>query len=153
MPTNEVTLADITFIDADDGLRTRIGQEWNEQAARHMHIEDGFSIVGFHEDCPISLISVYWKPLPPPLPPTQEGYIDTIEVLEPYRRKGIARKMVELSLKRAEEKGVYQVRAWSTNDKLEAIPMWKSLGFALCPVTHGMWGVEITGYFVAKRLE
>ncbi len=30
--------------------------------------------------------------------------------------------------------------------------MWKALGFALCPVTHTMWGPEITGYFVAKRI-
>jgi len=33
------------------------------------------------------------------------------------------------------------------------IPMWKKPGFSLCPVTHSLWGPEITGYFVAKRLD
>ena len=49
--------------------------------------------------------------------------------------------------------GACQLRAWSTNDKVEAIPMWKALGFTLCPVTHAMWGPQVTGYFAALRLD
>jgi GNAT superfamily N-acetyltransferase len=118
-----------------------------------MHLEDGFSIVAFHREKPVGLVSVRWQTLPSPLPPTCEGYIDIIEVVEAYRRKGIARKLIELSLARAKAHGAAQLRAWSTDDKTEAIPMWKALGVALCPTTHSMWGPEISGYFVAKRLD
>lgn len=118
-----------------------------------MHREDGFSIVAFHGEKPVGLVSLRWQTLPPPLPPTCEGYIDIIEVVEGCRRKGIARKLIELSLERAKAHGVAQLRAWSTDDKTKAAAMWKALGFALCPATHSMWGPQVTGYFVAKRLD
>jgi GNAT superfamily N-acetyltransferase len=148
-----VTLSDVRFVDADPALRERLGKEWGACAARHMHLEDGFSLVAFHGEKPVGLVSVRWQTLPQPLPPSCEGYIDIIEVVEAYRRKGLARKMVQLSLERAKDGGAVQLRAWSTDDKTEAIPMWKALGFALCPATHSMWGPQVTGYFVAKRLD
>jgi len=121
---------------------------------RYLCLEGGFSIIAFSGEAPVGLISVKWQDLPPPLPLTREGYINIIEVTEKCRRKGIGRKLVELALAKAKTERVVQVRAWSTNDKLEAIPMWKALGFTLCPVTHSMWkNTEVTGYFVAKRLD
>ena len=101
----------------------------------------------------MGLVSVRWSELPPPLPPAREGYVDIIEVVPEYRRKGIARKMIEISMRKCKGEGACKVRAWRTDDKAEAIPMWKALGFALCPTTHSMWGPEITGYFVAKRID
>ena len=150
---DETILSGVRFLDADPALRERIAKEWGAWAARHMHLDDGFSIVALHGEKPVGLVSVRWQRLPPPLSLAWEGYIDIVEVAEAYRRKGIARKLIELSLERAKAHGAAQLRAWSTDDKTEAIPTWKALGFALCPTTHSMWGSEISGYFVAKRLD
>ena len=143
---------EIQFVDADEVLKTRVAEEWGEKVARHMHLEDGFSLLAVQEEKLVGLISVYWKILPSPLPETHEGYIDILEVHRDFRRKGIATRLIDKTLKRAQERDVYQVRAWSSMDKTEAIPMWKALGFGLCPATTYPRGQEVQGYFVAKLL-
>jgi GNAT superfamily N-acetyltransferase len=142
----------IEYIDADKAIKRRIANEWGEKAAWHMHLEDGFSIVGVYADQIVGLISMYWKILPLPLPDTCEGYIDILEVHKDFRRRGIATKLIEMSLARAKERGAYQVRSWSSLDKTEAIPMWKALNFGLCPATTFPKGQEVRGYFVVKLL-
>jgi GNAT superfamily N-acetyltransferase len=146
------TQAHPRFYDAGPETKSRIGQEWGELFARHMHIDDGFAIIAMIDDQPVGLISVYWRALPAPLPNTFEGYIDIIEVREGHRRRGIARTLVEMAARRASEKGAYQLRAWSSDDKIEAIPMWKALDFGLCPATVYPKGQEVHGYFVVKTL-
>ena len=140
---------DIEYVDADGAMKVKLVDLWGEVIERHMHIEDGFSIVPLHAGKPVGLISVYWRELPSPLSKTKEGYIDIIEVIEGYRRRGIARELVRRSAERARREGAYQLRAWSSEDKVEAIPMWKSLGFGLTPITDQ----EIKGYFVTYPLE
>jgi ribosomal protein S18 acetylase RimI-like enzyme len=142
----------IDYVDAGEEWRQRIAEEWDEKAARHMHFGDGFSILALHEGKPVGLIAVAWKKLAPPLEDTLEGYIDIIEVRPGFRRQGIARKMTELAAERACGAKAYQLRAWSRQDKTEALPMWRALGFALNPVTHRMWGPELTGYFAVRTL-
>ena len=135
-------------IEADEAMKAHLVDLWGEVVERHMHIEDGFSIVPLHAGKPVGLISVYWREFPPPLPETKEGYIDIIEVVEGYRRRGIARELVRRSAERARQEGAYQLRAWSSEDKVEAIPMWKALAFGLCAITDP----EVNGYFVTKPL-
>jgi GNAT superfamily N-acetyltransferase len=143
---------EIQFVDADKTLKSRVAEEWGEKVAHHMHLEDGFSILAVQEENLVGLISVYWKILPAPLPETYEGYIDILEVHQDFRRKGIATQLVDKALERAQENGVYQVRAWSSLDKKEAIPMWKALNFGLCPATTYPNGQKVKGYFVVKLL-
>jgi len=142
----------IKFVNADAALKDRVRDEWGEKVAHHMHLENGFSILAMQENMIVGLISAYWKTLPAPLPETQEAYIDILEVQEDFRRRGVATQLINLALERAKEKGVYQVRAWSSSDKTEAIPMWKALGFGLCPATTFPKGREVKGYFVVKLL-
>lgn len=143
---------EIQFVDADEVLKTRVADEWGEKAARHMHIEDGFSILAMHDNDLVGLISVYWKLLPAPLPETCEGYIDILEVHKDFRRRGIAKQLIAIAMERAKEKGAYQMRSWSSLDKTEAIPMWKAIGFGLCPATTFPKGQEVRGYFVTKLI-
>ena len=143
---------EIQFVDVDEALKSRVAEEWGEKAARHMHLEDGFSILAMQGNDLVGLVSLYWKTLPTPLPETCEGYIDILEVHKFFRRKGIATQLIDMSLERAKEKGAYQVRSWSSLDKTEAIPMWKALGFGLCPATTYSRGQEVKGYFVTKPL-
>jgi GNAT superfamily N-acetyltransferase len=150
---NTFTPTDIHIVNADVALRDRLGQEWGDWASRHMHVEDGFSLVASCGDRPVGLLGVRWRQLPRPFTALREGYIDILHVLEEYRREGIARRLVELSLARAQAAGAVQIRAWSSVDKTEAMWLWNALGFAVCPVTHSMWGADITGCFVVKRLD
>ena len=147
---NVFTDLKIRFADANDELKDRVMREWGEKMARHMHIDDGFSMVALQEECLVGLISVYWKLLPPPLHEFLEGYIDIIEVHKDFRRQGIAKQLVRLSVELAKEKDAYQLRAWSSLDKTEAIQMWKDLRFGLCPATTYPHGQEVLGYFVTK---
>jgi len=101
----------------------------------------------------IGLISSYWRSLPPPLSDTMELYIDFLDVSANHRRQGIAEKLIEITVDKAIEEKVYQVRSWRSEDKLEAIPMWQSLGFGLCPTTTYPGGNEVNGFFVVKRLQ
>jgi GNAT superfamily N-acetyltransferase len=142
----------IEYIDADETWKQRIAEEWGEIAAQHMHIADGFSFLALCDGKPVGLISVYWRELPSPLIDVREGYIDIIEVLAGFRRRSIATRLIEMSAERAQEQKVHQLRAWSSEDKAEAIPMWKTLGFGLCPATTYPKGQEVKGYFVTSVL-
>ncbi len=70
----------LTFVDADEALRERIGRAWGPVVAAHMHLTDGFTLVALDTGEPVGLVSVAWRALPPPLPDTIEGFIDIIEV-------------------------------------------------------------------------
>jgi ribosomal protein S18 acetylase RimI-like enzyme len=142
----------IHFMDADEKIRTRILNEWGEKTARHMHITDGFSIVAFHGEVLVGLISTHWRELPLPLNGDFDAYIDILEVHRSFRRQGIAKRLIEMSMERAKQKGLRQIRAWSSEDKIEAIHLWKALGFGLCPATAHPKGQKVKGYFVAKIL-
>jgi len=147
-----MSVSTFTYLDADENLKNRIGAEWGEKAARHMHLTDGFSTVAFHADRIVGLVSVYWKKLPFPLVESFDWYIDILEVHKDYRRKGIATHLIEMACERAKESYMYQIRSWSSEDKIEAILMWKALGFGLCPAVTYPQGKEVKGYFVAKVL-
>jgi GNAT superfamily N-acetyltransferase len=93
--------------------------------------------------------------LPPPLHHITDAYIDIIEVDELYRRQGIARRMITITEKWALENGFSQIRAWSSQDKNEAIPMWYNLRYGMCPAKIWLdWRNEaVDGYYVAKILQ
>ncbi len=149
MPINNIN---IEYLEIDESWRSRIIEEWNEKVERHLHFSDGFTIVALHEKLPIGIISVYWRELPTPLPSTFEGYINILEVRPAYRKRGIAKQLINLSIQKAQDCKAYQLRSWSSEDKVEAIPMWKQLGFGLCPATTFPQGQEVHGFFVAKIL-
>ena len=147
-----MTVSTLTYLDADEHIKDRIKNEWGEKAARHIHLTDGFSIVALNGEFLAGLISVYVKTLPVPLEESFDWYIDILEVQKDYRRRGIATHLIGMAAQRAKEAGVYQIRSWSSEDKIEAIPMWRSLGFGLCPATTYPQGKEVKGYFVAQVL-
>lgn len=152
---NESEIIDIRFVDCDEVLKKGVGKQWGEWVEPYLHLSDGFSIVALRGEAIVGIISVYRRCLPRPLPETHEGYVDIIEVNQALRRKGVARAMVQLAVERCREQGFCQLRAWSSEDKTEAIPMWKALGFGLCPATEvsGKTGEPIKGYFVTYRLQ
>jgi GNAT superfamily N-acetyltransferase len=142
----------IEYLEIDDSWRARIAKAWNEKVERHLHFSDGFTIVALHEKYSVGIISVYWRELPAPLPATIEGYINILEVRPAYRKRGIARQLINLSIDKARAYQAFQLRSWSSEDKVEAISMWKQLGFGLYPATTFSRGQEVHGFFVAKIL-
>jgi len=143
---------EIQFVNCDADLQRRVGEVMGPVAERHIRLDDGFAFVALDGETPIGLIAVYRRRLPHPLPETYEGFINIIEVAEAYRRRGIGKQLVEMSVECCRAQGLYQIRAWSSEDKTEAIRMWKSLGFSLCPATEHPGGLVVRGYFVARRL-
>ncbi|KAF0197745.1 MAG: hypothetical protein FD169_347 [Bacillota bacterium] len=117
-----------------------------------MHIDDGFTLIACCADIPIALISIIYRELPAPLSTTTEAFIDIIEVRPEFRRMGIARQLVERACKEAANTNSHQLRGWSSADKIEALPMWKELGFTMCPATIYPHGQEVKGYYFAKLL-
>ncbi len=142
----------LTYIDADETWKARMAEAWDAMTARHMHLTDGFTLLALDAGVPVGLISVYWRDLPAPLAEVQEGFIDIIGVSATHRRRGIATTLVAMAAARARAQGAYQLRAWSSEDKTEAIPLWQRLGFGLCPATVYPGGVTVRGYFVAQVL-
>ncbi len=142
----------IKYVDCDADLKRRVGEVMGEVAERHILLADGFAYVAMVDETPVGLIAVYRRRLPPPLLETHEGFINIVQVTEAFRRHGIGRRLVEMSIERCRALGLHQIRGWSSEDKTEAIPMWKALGFALCPATEHPQGLEVKGYFVAYQL-
>lgn len=142
----------VDYFEVASDWRDRVYEEWGEKAARHLHFEDGFTIIATHENKLVGMISVLWRSLPKPLAERREGYIDIIEVSREYRRRGIASQLIHRAAERTSAAGAYQIRAWSSEDKIEAIPMWHALGFGLAPaaVFHGE--VEFRGFYAVKVL-
>jgi ribosomal protein S18 acetylase RimI-like enzyme len=82
-----------------------------------------------------------------------------IEVDESYRRQAIGKQIIKILEKKAREYGYKQIRAWSSEDKVEALNMWYSLNYCMCPaamlgqsIKPGFENQKIIGYYYAKIL-
>ena len=107
----------------------------------------------------IGIVTVYATSLIPPLE-CKSAFIGFIEVLETYRRQGIATKLVTLAEDWAKKQGLFQIMAWSSQDKNEMIYLAKKLGYGLTPAImydkHYLpKTIEdiVVGYYYAKRLD
>lgn len=124
------------------------------------HFGEGcYSFGAFDGDEPVGFISAYPEFLIPPLADEKDAYIDVIEVDAAYKRRGIASELVLRTERWAKDYGYRQIRTWSSDDKEEAIPMWRSLNYCLCPAY--MYGEDFApdpdgslplGYYAAKLL-
>jgi len=142
----------VEYVQADAALRERIAREWGDVQARHMHVDDGFTIVALSAGKPVGLLAVGWRELPEPFAGEREAFIDIIEVRLEFRRRGIASRMIGMAAWRGKSAGAYQLRAWSSDDRLEGLAMWRALGFGLAPATVYPGGKEVRGFFVTKVL-
>jgi 1,4-dihydroxy-2-naphthoyl-CoA hydrolase len=138
----------LRYLEADRESQKLVEARWGKKAACHMHIADGFSLLALAGDELVGLISLVWKELPA----GEEAFIDIIEVAADFRRRGIARNLIRLAAARARDRGVHQLRAWSSEDKVAAIAMWKALYFDLCPAREYPGGQEVRGYYASKVL-
>lgn len=94
-----------------------------------------------------------------PLEQYSDGFIEVIEVAKAYQRQGIGSTLVKMLEEYAASYGYYQIRAWSSDDKVEALHMWRKLNYCMCPaamlgqsICEGYEDQQIVGYYYAKLL-
>ena len=134
----------------------QFGDDMEDIIKSHIKLEHGnYSLAALHENKPVGFISTCTRNLTAPLDDKKCADIAIIEVAENYRRKGIARELVSRAENWAKNNGLFQIRAWSSYDKPEAIQMWYALNYCMCPATIWVeWCKEIVdGYHVAKLLK
>ena len=145
----------IIYQEIDTTLLGEIAIKYGEMAKNHIHNESGsFSLAAVCADTLVGFISTYTRNLANPISVEKDAYIDIIEVDEEYQRMGIATELVMRTEKWAKKAGLLQIRAWSSEDKIKAIPMWRNLGYGLCPAK--IWleqnKMAVDGYYVVKQL-
>ena len=145
----------ITYQEINIEILEKIGEKYGKMLKDHIHLENGsYSLAALHENIPIGFISTYTSYLTVPLNDKKDAYIDVIEIDKDFRRKGIAREFIKRTEKWAQIENYRQIRSWSSQDKIEAIPMWYALGYCMCPAKIWVdWCKEIVdGYYVVKKL-
>jgi len=151
----EMTSELLEKIIAEYGSREeRYSKDFETTIREHIHFEDGsYSVAALHDGKPVGFISAYTKSLAKPLQNEKDAYIDILEVDINYRRQGIAKDLVKQAEEWVQRSGYSQIRSWSSEDKTEAIPMWYSLGYCVCPAKIWVeWCKEVVdGYYVAKK--
>lgn len=136
-------------------LKNKIEKQYGKMEADHLHFEkNSCSLAAIKNEEVIGFISVYEKELSNPLNDLYDAYIDIIEVKKEFRRKGIAKNLIKHCEEWAKKRGYFQIRAWSSEDKVEAIPMWRNLSYCMCPAKIWVeWCEEVVdGYYVSKKL-
>lgn len=139
-----------------------IVRKFGEYVREYSCIRSGDSshaLAAFHGEQPVGFISAHVESLIPPLEDKEDFLIDAIEVDSAFRRRGIARKLIEKTEEWAKKRGYRQIRSWSSDDKKEAISMWYAEGYCMCPAL--MYGEDLcpnedgsrpAGYYVVKML-
>ncbi|MDE7282103.1 MAG: GNAT family N-acetyltransferase [Lachnospiraceae bacterium] len=141
----------ITFKEIDKEIEKQIVEIWGNWVTEYgcLHYGDGcYSLAAIYDGKPVGFISTYPVQLPVPLQMYSDAYIDDLEVHEDFRRQGIAREMLSMTESWAKAYGYHQIRSWSSDDKKEAIPMWYSLGYGVCPAI--MRGISVIKEFIGK---
>ncbi|MFH1157587.1 MAG: GNAT family N-acetyltransferase [Pseudomonadota bacterium] len=136
------------FISADVSVVEKIRSDFGGEKAGHLRFRDGFTYVALDGERIAGFISVNIRDK------TSEGYIDIIEVGPDFRRRGIAKELLNLAEKESKKQGLHQIRAWSSDDKKEALAMWRKLGFQLDrqEIVSAVTKKPVTGYFAVKAL-
>ena len=70
---------------------------------------------------PAALIVAKLRPLAEPVQMLKEAFIDIIEVLPAFQRRGIGTALVQQVIQWARENDAAQVRAWSEEIRCEAL--------------------------------
>jgi GNAT superfamily N-acetyltransferase len=150
-------MSEITYKVIDNNEVPKIAEVFGEYIIQFncFHFGEGcLSLVAYDQELPIGIISTYPLNYPNPLEQLRDAYIDVLEVDEKYRKQGIARELITRTENWARDNGHRQLRAWSSVDKKEAIPMWYALGYCMCPAKIWVeWCEEVVdGFYVAKKL-
>jgi GNAT superfamily N-acetyltransferase len=144
---------DIAYAKGTPELRARYQEETTSNATDHIRFDENcFSLFALVDGRPVGVIGAHLCDLPKPLRTPREAYIDIVEVLADWRRRGIGTALVEGVMEWARENGAAQARSWSEEIRTEALMLWGKLGFTFSRVDLPPEMRRIAGFYVAKRL-
>lgn len=153
----------IKYVDITDEIEKKIIEHFGSWVKEYNCIQRGdgcFTIAALYEDEVVGCAAVHPAQFIPPLEKYYDAFIELIEVDENYRRQGIGKHMVGILEEKSREYGYKQIRAWSSEDKVEALNMWYSLNYCMCPaamlgqsIAPGFENKQIVGYYYAKILK
>ena len=132
-----------------------IKEQYGDMLASHVKLdENSYSVAIVLDDLVIGFISTYMKNLSAPLEGDKEAYINVIEIHPDHRNKGYATKLIQMTEAHFRSEGIKQIRAWSSEDKYEAINLWKKLHYGLSPASIISEKTEeiVKGYYVVKKI-
>ncbi len=116
-------------LDSAFALSRRWREEYRQFMSGLMGREDARAVVGAHEGEIIGFAVGRISLLPGFFENRRRGYIHDVVTREPYRRRGVARRLVDALLDWMDESGVSMVELTVAVNNPEAIAFWTRLGF------------------------
>jgi|GEM_PF-1054584 len=117
-------------LEEDDGF-VIVAME-NDQVVGHISIKH--QPVVHRDDLPIELLEMPNKRFTDTYPPgLVEGFVQTFEVEEEHRRRGIGSQLQRAAYDECCRRGLYQMRSWSSLDRPSNYALKIALGFAVHP--------------------
>lgn len=155
-------MSEIIYVEISDRIEKKLIDHFGSWIKDYQCIQRGegcFTITAMDGENVVGCAAVHPAQLIPPLELYYDAFIELIEVDEDYRRRGIGSHMIRALEEKAREYGYKQIRAWSSEDKVEALKMWYSLDYCMCPaamlgssIAPGYENKQIIGYYYAKML-
>lgn len=155
-------MLDIKYVEMNEEIEEKVIAHFGSWVRDYQCLQRGdgcFNIAALYKDQVVGCAAVHPQQLIPPLDRYRDAFIELIEVDESFRRQGIGRHMIEILEEKSREYGYKQIRAWSSEDKIEALNMWYALDYCMCPaamlgesVVPEYENQQIVGYYYAKML-
>ncbi|MBE5968446.1 MAG: GNAT family N-acetyltransferase [Lachnospiraceae bacterium] len=155
-------MIDILYVEINDEVEEKVIEHFGSWVREYQGIQRGdgcYAIAAIHDDKVVGCAAIHPAQFIPPLDKYFDAFIELIEVDECYRRQGIGKHMIGILEEKAREFGYKQIRAWSSEDKVEALNMWYSLNYCMRPaamlgqsIKLGFENQQIIGYYYAKIL-
>lgn len=83
----------------------------------------------------------------------EETFVQTFAVEEAYHRKGYGRDLQQAAIDRTRELGCYQMRSWSSANRMANYALKLNMGFATLPALYPMpGGKPISGVYFVMRV-
>lgn len=152
----------IKYIEIDTMIENKIVEHFGSWVRDYQCLQRGegcFLIAAMDGDEVVGFATLHPGQWIPPLEEYYDAFIECIEVDEHYKRQGIGKMLVHILEEKSKEYGYRQIRAWSSDDKVEALHMWYALDYAMCPaamvghsIKPGFQDQQILGYYYAKML-
>jgi GNAT superfamily N-acetyltransferase len=115
--------------------------------------DDHHSIIALAEGRPIGLVVAKQHLLPEPLSDIREVYIDVIEVHTDFQRRGIGTELMRHVTDWALGIEAQQIRAWSEEIRVEALQLWKKLGFSFSVNSFQPGEDDRYGFYISRRID
>jgi ribosomal protein S18 acetylase RimI-like enzyme len=153
--TVELPLYDVVFRECTEEDKEQIKSDYGTVAVDHIGLDDmSYSLVALKDEVIVGFVSSYLQPIYKDFHQTKEAYINIIEVHKDHRQQGIATELLHRTEQHARRQGAKQIRAWSSEDKVEAIHMWFNLEYNLSPTSIYIESTNksVSGVYAVKPL-